>query len=282
MLSHYKNEVVIAYDNDGAGARAAARAIGIFEKLDVKARVLRMTGEQKDPDEFIKARGADAFRKLIEQSENRMEFRLRSIREQYDMNDPDQKLAFAAEAARLVARLPSQAERQVYSAEVARQVGVTEDAMKNDVETERKKQLRSVGSRENRDMISHAGKRRKYDNPASAVAEEGIVRLLMMDPTLITSQNLPAPSDFTDKRLAKFYEHITAMLRRGETVTITTLGPVLENDEMSLLVEITAEPENLSDSSKVFADYIAAMKKARPRSIEEILKEKQELEKGNQ
>lgn len=54
LLSRYKNEIVIAYDNDGAGQKASQRAIGILEKLDMKVRVLRMTGA-KDPDEFIKA-----------------------------------------------------------------------------------------------------------------------------------------------------------------------------------------------------------------------------------
>ena len=74
LISRYTNEVIIAYDNDGAGKKAAQRAIGILEKLDLKVKVLRMSGA-KDPDEFIKLKGAEAFRRLIEGSENQLDYR---------------------------------------------------------------------------------------------------------------------------------------------------------------------------------------------------------------
>ena len=65
LLSRYTGEIVIAYDNDGAGQKASQRAIGILEKLEVRVRVLQMQGA-KDPDEYIKTFGADAFRNLLE------------------------------------------------------------------------------------------------------------------------------------------------------------------------------------------------------------------------
>ena len=73
LISRYAKEVVIAYDSDGAGQKASQRAIGILEKLDLKVKVLRMDGA-KDPDEFIKLKGPDAFKNLIEKSENHVEY----------------------------------------------------------------------------------------------------------------------------------------------------------------------------------------------------------------
>ena len=67
LISRYTNQVIIAYDNDNAGIKASERAIGILEKLDIKVKVLRLSGA-KDPDEYIKKRGADAFRNLLEGS----------------------------------------------------------------------------------------------------------------------------------------------------------------------------------------------------------------------
>jgi DNA primase len=280
LLSRYKSEVIIAYDNDGAGSKATSRAIGLFEKLDVRVRVLRLDGEQKDPDEYIQARGAEAFRKLIENSENRMEYRLRSVRERFDLTRPEDKAAFASEAVRLVAQLPMQAERQVYSAVIAEQIGVKPEAVQSDVENQRKRQLRRSEEKETRDLIGRTVNQRKYENPASAIAEEGIVRLLYLEPSLIHTEGLPSPSDFTDKRLAKLYEQITGKLRRGELVSTATMGELLENEEMSLLVEIVEEPENLAESAKTLADYRTAMKNAAPKSITDILTEKQNQEKG--
>ena len=114
LLSRYTKEVIIAYDNDGAGIKAAQRAIGILEKLDIKVRVLRMSGA-KDPDEFIQNKGPDAFRLLLEASEDQMDYRLRNILEQYDLNIDEQKVSFLREATNLVAECPNRLERQVYA-----------------------------------------------------------------------------------------------------------------------------------------------------------------------
>ncbi len=282
LLSHYKNEVIIAYDSDDAGSKATARAIGIFEKLDVKVRVLRLDGGQKDPDEYIRTKGAEAFRELIENSENRMEYKLRSIREKYELSRPEEKAAFAEEAVRLIARLPLQAERQVYSAVIAELIGVRADAVQSDVESQRKRLLRSSEKKENRELIGRTAKQRKYENPASAIAEEGIVRLLYLEPSLIHTEGLPAPGAFTDRRLATLYEQITGKLRRGELVSTATMGELLDSGEMSLLVEIIEEPENLSESAKTLADYLTAMRKAAPKTIKDILEDKQNQEKGKQ
>ena len=281
LLSHYKNEILIAYDSDGAGAKATTKAIGIFEKLDVKVRVLRLEGDYKDPDEFIKARGADAFQKLIDNSENRMDFKLRQIAEKYDLNRADQKAEFVAEAEVLIAALPSQAERQVYSAQIAEMIGVRPDAVISDVESRRKKLVRRSEAREMRDMISRTVNMRRYENPASAKAEEGIIRLLFLEPGLYRMVQLPLPEEFSDDRLRKYFTVITEKLAAGEAVTVASLGAGLNSEEMSALVGIAEEPETLANSRKTFEDYVSAMRKAaRKKSIGDIIKEKQELEKG--
>ena len=103
LISRFTNEVVIAYDSDGAGKKASQRAIGLLEKLDVKVKVLSMTGA-KDPDEFIKLKGADAFRNLLEKSENHIDYRLQTVTNKYDLTVDEQKVEFLKEASE-VARL---------------------------------------------------------------------------------------------------------------------------------------------------------------------------------
>lgn len=79
LLSRYFPEAIIAYDGDGAGVSAAQRAIPLLERAGMKVRVLRVTGA-KDPDEFIKQFGRDAFLRLLDQSENQVDYRLEQIR----------------------------------------------------------------------------------------------------------------------------------------------------------------------------------------------------------
>ena len=103
LISRYTDQVIIAYDNDGAGQKAAQRAISILEKLDLKVRVLQMSGA-KDPDEFIKLKGAEAFAQLIDGSENQTEYRLGQIAKKYDLTVDAQKLDYLREAEELLAR----------------------------------------------------------------------------------------------------------------------------------------------------------------------------------
>ena len=281
LLSHYKNEIIIAYDSDGAGTKAATKAISIFEKLDVKVRVLRLEGNYKDPDEFIKAKGADAFQKLIEGSENRMDFKIRQVAEKYDLSRADQKAEFVSEAEVLIAALPSQAERQVYSSHIAEMIGVRPEAVVSDVESRRRKLVRRSETKEMRDMISRTVNMRRYDNLASARAEEGIVRLLFLDPDLYKTARMPSPDEFSDERLKKYFIVIAGKLAEGETVNVASLGADLNSEEMSMLIGILEEPEILANSKRTFEDYVSSLRKAvKKKSIGDIIKEKQELEKG--
>ena len=84
LLSRYFKEAVISYDGDGAGVAAAQRAIPLLEKAGLKVRVLQVTGA-KDPDEFIKAYGREAFARLLDQSENQVDYRLDQLQRKYQI-----------------------------------------------------------------------------------------------------------------------------------------------------------------------------------------------------
>ena len=152
LISHYTKEVIIAYDSDGAGKKAAQRAIGLLDKLDVKVKVLSMSGA-KDPDEYIKTKGADAFRNLLDKSENHIDYRLQTVTDKYDLFVDEQKVAFLKEASDMVARLPGPVERQVYAIRIAGMAGVSNDVVLQEVERLRYKLL---GSAQRLDAINLA------------------------------------------------------------------------------------------------------------------------------
>ena len=102
LLSRFTKEVVICYDADSAGVQAANRAIPMLEKTGLKVKVLRVTGA-KDPDEFLRSFGRDAFARLLDQSENYVEYNLRQLQSGYDLADPLQKAEFARAGAELLA-----------------------------------------------------------------------------------------------------------------------------------------------------------------------------------
>ena len=261
LLSRYTKEVIIAYDNDGAGVKAAQRAIGILEKLELKVRVLQMTGA-KDPDEFIQLRGAEAFRNLLEGSEDQIDYRLRSVREKYELSADEQKVAFLQEASDLVARLPGPVDRQVYAMRVAEIAGVNAEAVTAEVERRRRRMLRSAQRSESRKQ-SQPGQQRqpeqkslRYTDPASAMAEEGVIRLLYLEAELARRMPLPEAESFSSPALAHIYSVIRDKLERGEDVNTATLSGQLTGEEMSLLVQLLQKPERLSNAAEALGDYI--------------------------
>ena len=261
LISRYTDQIIIAYDNDGAGQKASQRAIGILEKLDVRVKVLRMSGA-KDPDEFIKRKGADAFRNLLDASENQVDYRLRNVTDKYDLNVDEQKVDFLKEATELVARLPGAVERQVYSMRVASMAGVAADVVSGEVERKRKRLLSRAQRSDQREQsrperqLQPAEKGLRYEDPCSAAAEEGLIRLLYLDPALSRETELPEPEEFSSQTLGRIYSAIRARIDRGEEVSAAVLGGELSLNEMSLLVGILQKPELLSRGGRALRDYI--------------------------
>ncbi len=93
MISQYAEEVIVAYDADGAGQKATNRAIHIFGEIGLKVRVLKVK-DAKDPDEFIKKFGAARFRLLLEGAGSAIEFEVGKMRQKYDLDSPDGKVGF--------------------------------------------------------------------------------------------------------------------------------------------------------------------------------------------
>ena len=247
LIAGYTNEVIIAYDSDEAGVKAAQRAITILEKLDIKVRVLQMEGA-KDPDEYIKLKGADAFRNLIESSEDQIEFRLSRINSKYDLSRDEDRVAYIKEAVALVARFPGKVERVIYSERIAENARTDKAAVSKEVERVRsvmqKSAKRRLDTSETR-PIQQSGRKSigiNYTNPESAACEEQIIGKLAFDPAGATGIELPSPELFTSPELRKIYTVLTEKIKNGESLNINLLGTLLTQSEISLFTSITQSP----------------------------------------
>lgn len=118
LLRRYTDSVLLAYDSDGAGIKAALRGIGILRETGLNGKVIDMR-PYKDPDEFMKALGREAFQERIDRAENSFFFEVRILAEQYDMNDPEAKTKFHREIARKLCQFSEDAERDNYLQAIA-------------------------------------------------------------------------------------------------------------------------------------------------------------------
>ena len=129
LLKRYSKTVLLAYDNDNAGVRAALRSIGILKKAGIEGRVIDLS-PCKDPDEFIKQNGSEAFRARIENAENSFFFELRMMGKEYSMDDPAQRTKFHHAIAEKLCGIEDEIERENYLKEAARRYYVDEGSLR--------------------------------------------------------------------------------------------------------------------------------------------------------
>lgn len=129
MIKRYGKDVYLSYDSDGAGTKAALRAIPILKEAGITCKVINMK-PHKDPDEFIKALGAEEYQHRIDEAENSFLFTIRILERDYDMSDPESKSAFYYEVAKRILEFPEELERNNYIEAIASRYQVGFDNMR--------------------------------------------------------------------------------------------------------------------------------------------------------
>jgi len=265
LLARYFKEAVIAYDGDGAGIAAAQRAIPLLEKAGLKVKVLRMQGA-KDPDEFIKAYGREAFARLLDRSEDQVDYRLEQIQKKYDLTDDGQRIAFLQEAAQLVSTLPSAVEREIYGGHAARTAGVTLETMKLEVDRALKGRLRKEKKQQERRELAPAAQLQpkarglRYENVRSARAEEGLLRLLMLDPGLVGKMDSITGEEFSSPLLGRAFDQLSARARAGLSTQLDALAGDFSSEELDHLAQVALQPESAANSGQAIRDYISLIR----------------------
>ena len=265
LLSRYFKEAVISYDGDKAGIAAAQRAIPLLEKAGLKVKVLRVTGA-KDPDEFIKAYGRDAFARLLDKSENQVDYRLAQIQAKYNLEDDTQRVAFLQEAAQMISTLHSAVEREIYGGHAAQTAGVTPETMAQEVNRALKSRLRKAQKQQERRDLAPASQLQpknrglRYENIRSARAEEGILRLLLLDPSLLDRMEGLTGAEFSSPLLGKVFDLLRRRAEEGLSTHLAALAEDLTGEEMDHLAQVAAQPESTAHSDQSIRDYISVIR----------------------
>ena len=242
LLSKYTDQVVLIYDGDEAGQRAAQRAIPILEKTGLQVKVLSMR-DAKDPDDFLKKFGADRFKLLLEESSNRVEYQLNAIRKKYDIREDDQRVKYIHESAELICTLGSAVQREVYGNRVAEAAGISYEAMKMDVEKAFKRRIGREKKRQEQIDLAPVKKLQprvrtiRYDNIKSAMAEEAVLALVMKEPALMQKARGLEPEEFSCELLGRAFRQLKERYDQALEVHLSGLAE-FSGEEMSHLAGI--------------------------------------------
>lgn len=262
LLAKYADEVVIAYDTDQAGRKASDRAIQLFEKTNVKVKLVNMQSA-KDPDEYIKKYGADAFRLQIDRSENHIEYKLSAIRGKYDLENDDERIAYLKDAAKILSTIENPVELAVYITRVAETGKVDPSVLEeesNQVKKEkRKNDRRKLRQQTLRPSLSVQPKARelRYDNVRSAVAEEKLLTLLIGDISFMaTAQQYLLPEHFSSETLGKTYQVLLSLYKSNRPFSMALLSQSLTVYEMDHIGSILVKAVPEGDKMQALMDYI--------------------------
>lgn len=274
LLSRYTKELVLCYDNDKAGQLATQRALELLNNSEFTVKVLRLPNrmvdgrpEKQDADDFIKAHGADAFERLLSGSSGGTEFRMTQIAAKYDLHDDEARIAYAAEISAELGKLSNAVEREVYTARAAQAAGLTAEALRLEVERQRKKQaFTKRRQREKQEMNVSAVLQPKergirYTDLRSAMAEEGVIRLLMQDDSLFRPAPPVQPEEFSSPLLGRVYQFLLDSSGAQPAQSIARLGAELSEAEMSHLTAVLQKPESPANAPQALADYVAVIRR---------------------
>ena len=266
IIARYAKEVVICYDSDEAGQKAAQRAIPILRGAGLLVRVMAVPGN-KDPDEFINAcgdEGAARFRRLIEQSGNDVEYRLAKLKSGYDLSNENGRIQYLMTAVELLAGLENAIERDVYVSRLSQELNVDKNAILQQMSVSVRKKARAAQRQQQRDMTEQLSARRDTVNPEKrryvrvANAEERLIACLFHNNDLAQSLNRRVPPEkFVTAFNRRLYQSLLGKIINEETVTspqITDFSAECTPDEMGRLAKIVQE--NAGITAKDAEEYV--------------------------
>ena len=267
LLSRYTKELVLCYDNDNAGQIATQRALELLNNSEFTVRVLKLpnkmvdgVAKKQDADDYIKNYGAAAFENLLSGSENGVEFRMAQVAGKYDLADDQQRVAYASEISEVLCVLDNAVEREIYTVRAAETAGFSPEAMRSEVGRAFKRKLaKDRKQRERRELnpsvtLQPDGHGIRYTNLRSAMAEEGVIRLFLLDESIFPPDSPLDAADFSSPLLGKIY---TALWQhRGSVHPMAALAGVLNSEEMNHLTLLSQRPESSANATQALNDYI--------------------------
>ena len=270
ILARYTRELVLCYDNDPAGKKSTDRVLGILRNADLNVRVLQLPNAydaagnplKQDPDDFVKKFGPAAFEKCLSGSAGQNDYKLDTLQQRHDLSGEEGRLAFLREAVETVASLRSPIEREIYGNKAAAAAGVSAEAMAQEVKRELARRMKQAKKKQERRDLTPAvqlqpkERELRYANLRSARAEEGVLRLLLLESALFQETAGLKPEQFSAPALAKIYGLLLRRHREGRSTQLAALAGELSPEEMNHLVSVMDQPESLAHSQQALRDYI--------------------------
>ncbi|MBQ8567778.1 MAG: DNA primase [Oscillospiraceae bacterium] len=266
LMSQYAEEVIISYDSDGAGQNATHKAINLLSEAGVRTKIIRMEGA-KDPDEYIKKFGSLRFKQLLDNSDGAINFELAKCRNDIDMNTDQGRVEYLKKCADVLASITSPIERDVYISKVAKEQGVSREAVTQQVESIIRRRKNTASKQEWLNIRTFSSEYKNnpdaVKHPAEFKAECGIISFLYKNPdeTDNISHRL-APECFINDFNRLVYQKIIEKIKNSADFDIMSLQSEFTADEMGKITAILAKSREIEINRSTAEDYINILLKS--------------------
>lgn len=266
LIARYVKEVIITYDSDGAGVKAAIRAIPILKAAGIKTKILKLT-PYKDPDELIKAAGREEFETRIKNAESSFDFEIYNIEKDFDLSEPEGKTEFLNKVAERLTEFEEELERENYTTAVAKRYFVSKEGL-----------IRLVnkigGAKEIRNTYKEAGERIKKNDRANT-ADEGLLKTNRLLLSLLADKpefyrrikNIISDNDFATELYKDVARRIFSQIEEGRKPNISEIISRYESVEDQALVAAAFEEKfevelDEAERERAFREVVIKVRKA--------------------
>jgi len=270
LISHYAEEVIVAYDSDGAGQKATQKAINHFADVGLRTKIIHMEGA-KDPDEYIKKFGRDRFRMLLDGSNDANDFMLDKCEEGLDLSTEIGRVELLKRTSKVLAGIESPLEREVYISRTSKKCDIPVQVLKAHIEDMLKRNSSSNKKNEWRNIKAQTSYIRDDINPDAvsnkkeARAEETIISYLLKRPQEHEDvEKLAPPDTFVTAFNKKVYTALLTRMKNSDKFSLSLLSDEFSTEEMGRISGIAAKKREVAVTREVVSDCAAVLKSNRP------------------
>lgn len=279
LIKRYTDQVILTYDSDGAGVKAALRAIPILKEVGISCKVLNMK-PYKDPDEFIKNMGAEAFQERIDQAQNSFLFEIEVLKRDYNLEDPEQKTNFYNAVARKLLEFPEALERDNYTQAVAREQFIPYQELKQLVSRLSSRIVPGAEQTQPREEFSPR-ERKKEKEDGARQSQRLLLTWLIEDPKLFDKiEGIITPDDFREDLYHQVAQMVFDGHDRGDVNPAGILNHFINDEEQykevaALFNASLKESLNNEEQKKAFSETVI---KVRKHSLDEASRNASDIE----
>ena len=268
LISRHTKQVIITYDSDEAGQRAADKAFRLLDEVGVDTQILKVEGA-KDPDEYLRKFGKVKFEELLGRSRTRFEFTVSNILSEHDIANDEEKVKAIKRIVAYIAAIPSSIEREIYSAKLSEMMDLSPDSVRHDVDSAIRRRQAERKNQERESLLNETTGITDRVNPDfakkpfAAKLEEAVLGMLLANAdsiyTPVDGKPLSA-EDFPTELGRRLFVFISEAVDGGG-FDFGQLSEAFSPEEVSRAMKLMLAREKLSDNSPaVFAENVRRMR----------------------